>query len=264
MVPAPDGGGGRRAVRQRPAEVLAFEDLAEALRAPVRDQVLQPRLVAQPPVAVVAEDADDPGHTSAASPAATNAPSRSAEVGAGGQPAAHPQVVPGAEFGVQHPDERDVVDLVDDVLAGVAGDGGLELAREVRELGSPMKRSMISSIDRRRVQQLVARRSPPPGCRARPAGCRRTPRSSAARRPPDGARSRARPRRDPVQLHVLPVGDVGAVAGELRREVRHDPQLPGGQGPAVEADPEHEVLVGQFVRASWAVRPPSMPGARCV
>ena len=53
---------------------------------------------------------------------------------------------------------------------------------------------------------------------------------------------------DPVQLHVLPVGDVGGVAREVDRDLADHPQLLGGQGAAVDADPEHEVLVVELVR----------------
>jgi hypothetical protein len=49
------------AVGQAVAEVLGLEDVAELLRAPVGHEELQPGAVAQAAVAVVAEDADDPG-----------------------------------------------------------------------------------------------------------------------------------------------------------------------------------------------------------
>ena len=48
---------------------------------------------------------------------------------------------------------------------------------------------------------------------------------------------------DPVQLDVLPVGDVGGVAGELGADLGDGAQLVAARRAAVAADPEHEVLV---------------------
>ena len=73
---------GRGTVGERVAEVLGLEDLAELRRAPVGQQELQARLVPQPPVAVVAEDPDDPVPDLAAWSARTKAPRRSARRGA--------------------------------------------------------------------------------------------------------------------------------------------------------------------------------------
>ena len=53
---------------------------------------------------------------------------------------------------------------------------------------------------------------------------------------------------DPVQLDVLPVGDVGGAAGEVDRDLADHAQLLAGQGAAVDADAEHEVLVVELVR----------------
>ena len=53
---------------------------------------------------------------------------------------------------------------------------------------------------------------------------------------------------NPVQLDVLPVGDVGGVAGELDRDLADHPQLLGGQCAAVDADAQHEVLVVELPR----------------
>ena len=120
-------------VGQRVAEVLVLQHLAELLGAPLGEQELQARLVAQAPVAVVAEDLRD------AVPGIRDLLGRDehaealAEARRRREAAADPQVVADAELGVLDRDERDVVDLVHDVLAGVAGDRRLELARQVRE-----------------------------------------------------------------------------------------------------------------------------------
>ena len=102
-------------------QVLGLQHLAELLDAPVGDQELQPGPVAQPPVAVVAEDRDDalprpPGTSSSG----TQAPEPLGEHRVGGQAAADPQVEARAVLGVHHADEGDVVDLVRDVQAAAS------------------------------------------------------------------------------------------------------------------------------------------------
>ena len=124
------------AARRRAAcgQVLLLEHLAELLHAPVGDEELEPGPRAQPPVAVVAEHADDAG------PDLGDLVERDPDAEAlgehrvGRQAAADPDVEPDAVLGVHDGHERDVVDLGRDVERRVAGDGGLELARQVREL----------------------------------------------------------------------------------------------------------------------------------
>src|SRR5690606_29935996 len=53
---------------------------------------------------------------------------------------------------------------------------------------------------------------------------------------------------DPVQLDVVPVGDVRGVATEGDGELADDAELLGRQGAAVDADAQHEVLVLELVR----------------
>lgn len=52
----------------------------------------------------------------------------------------------------------------------------------------------------------------------------------------------------PVQLHVLAIGEVGGVAGELGRDLADHPELLRGELPAVDAHAQHEVLVLELVR----------------
>jgi hypothetical protein len=52
---------------------------------------------------------------------------------------------------------------------------------------------------------------------------------------------------DPVQLDVLPVGDVGGVAGELGADLADRAQLLGRQDAAVAAHAHHEELGVQFL-----------------
>jgi hypothetical protein len=64
-----------------------------------------------------------------------------------------------------------------------------------------------------------------------------------------------------VQLHVLPVGDVRGVAGELGGHAGDDPQLLGREPAAVDPDAEHEVLVVQLVRLEHGRLAAVDPGA---
>ena len=82
---------------------------------------------------------------------------------------------------------------------------------------------------------------------------------------------------DPVQLDVLPVGDVGGVAGELGLRLGDARAAGPVERAAVDADPQHEVLVVQLggveggglaaVDAGLALRvetPPAHPAAQVV
>lgn len=134
VAPAGDRLVGGRAVEELPLEVLVLQDLTELLHAPVGDQELQTGAGAQAPVAVVAEDRDDalvdvrdlvqrdPGAEALA------------DLRVGGEAAADPEVEAGAVLRVVHADEGDVVDLVRHVEQRRAGDRGLELAGQVREV----------------------------------------------------------------------------------------------------------------------------------
>ena len=128
-------GAGAGTVGQRVPEVLVLEDLAELLGTPLGEQELEAGLVAQPPVAVVAEDPDDAVPDLGRLLLADEDADPLGESRRGREAAADPQVVAGAQLGVDDADERHVVDLVHDVEARVAGDRGLELARQVGELG---------------------------------------------------------------------------------------------------------------------------------
>ncbi len=254
-------------------QVLGLENFAELLDAPVLDQELQPRLGPQPAVAVVAEDRDHRlphvGHLVQRHPGAD--PLGQHRVG--GQAAADPQVQAGPVLGVVDADERDVVDLVHHVLQ--AGDRGLELARQVGvlRLADVAAHDLVDGPGR--VEHLVERL----------AGQRRAEhhtRAVAARLgglqadlfqpPPDLGHVLDL---DPVVLHVLPVGDVGGVAGELGGDLPQRAQRGGRQRAAVAAHPHHEVLglehVGVLVAGPGAVvallalgveTPPAHPAAQ--
>ena len=143
--------------------------------------------------------------------------------------------------GVVDADERDVVDLVADVLQ--TRDRRLVLARQVRVL----RLADVAAhdlVDRRRaVDHLVERftgqrraEHDARGVTARLGGLQ----AHRLQTPPDLGDVL---HLDPVDLEVLAVGDVGGVAGELGGDLRHGAQLLEVERTAVAADPQHEVAV---------------------
>ena len=248
VVALREGLGRGGAVGQCVAEVLVLQHLPELLGAPLGEQELQARLVAQASIAVIAEDLRDAvpgvGHALGGDEHAEPL----AQSRRGGQAPAHPQVVADAELGVVDRDEGHVVDLVHHVLARVAGDRGLELARQVRQRGvaDEARRDLVDL--RGRVDQLIDRDAGDGRAEhdarhvAARLGGAEADRLEAA--PDLGHRLDL----DPVQLDVLPVGQVGGVAAEFGRDAGDDAQLLGGQLAAVDADAQHEVLVFELVR----------------
>jgi hypothetical protein len=152
-------------------------------------------------------------------------------------------------------DERDVVDLMGDVLQ--ARDRGLVLARQVGERGvaDVAPDDLLESPSR--VEHLVERL----------AGQRRAQHHAGAVAAGLGGlqTDRGQPLPDlrdvldldPVVLHVLAVADVGGVAGELGRDLAQRAQRGIGQRPAVTAHPHHEVVgledVGVLIAGPGAV-----------
>src|SRR6478672_8228017 len=196
------------AVEQGPTEVVLLENLAELLSAPVGDEELEAGPVAQPAVPVVAEDRDDAdpdlGDLLEADPGAEAL----GEHRVGREAAADPDVEPGSELRVDDTDERHVVRLVGDVEAGRTGDGGLELAGQVRELRSADV--TVADLLQRpgAVDDLVGGDAG----HGRAQDDARRVAAGLGRHQPD--RLQALPDRgdvldaDPVELDVLPVGDV--------------------------------------------------------
>ena len=145
-------------------------------------------------------------------------------------------------------DEGDVIDLGRNIVHRMAGQSGLELPRQVGVL-----RIADVAIDdvaycRCRVDDLLVgdaghrRTEDDPRAVAAGFGGLQSDRLQAA--PDLGDVFDA----NPVQLHVLPVGDVGGVAGKFDRNLADDPQLLGGQRAAIDADAQHEVLVIELPR----------------
>ncbi len=240
--PVRSGGVGGVAVDEGAVEVLALEHLAEPLHAPVLEQELQARSRAQPAVAVVPEHRDHAlphvGHLVERDPHAELL----REHRVGGQAAPDPEVEAGPVHRVRRTHEGDVVDLGGDVLARVAADRGLELAGQVGVL-RVAEVAAGDLLDRgRAVDDLVGRDAGDGGAehhaRGVAAGLERVEADRVEPLPDGGHVLDA----DPVQLHVLPVGDVGGVAGVRRADLADRAELLGGELAAVDADPHHEEL----------------------
>ena len=242
----PDLGG--RPIGEGAMQVLGLQYLAELGDTPVADQELQSCPVPQPPVAVVAEDRDDalPDLRDLVDGRENAEPLGQHRIG--GQPAAHPDVEPGAELGMDDADEGDVVDLVGDVLPGRARDGRLELAGQVGEFVGPDELVEDRLHGRRSVDDLVGR---DPGERRAqhhpghvPAGLRRAQSDAFEGFPDVGDVFDA----DPVQLDVLAIGQIGCVTGVLRGDLADGAERSRGQQAPVDADPQHEERILQLVR----------------
>ena len=235
-----------RAVRQGAPQVVVLEDLSELLRPPLGHEELQPGLVAQATVAVVAEDADDAVPDVQGVLRRDEGPQPLTQTRGGGQGAGHPQVVAGTELGVVDAHEGDVVDLVEDVEAGGAGDGRLELAGQIGQLGVTQVGVLDGTGQRGRIDDLVLGDAGHRGDQEPP---RRVPAALDRGQP---HRLQAPPQLwdivdlHPVQLDVLPVGDVGGAAGEVVGDRAEHPQLLAAQAPTVQAHPLHEVAVGEL------------------
>ena len=215
----------RGSVGQGRLEVLGLEDLAELLRTPVGHQELQPRVHPGAAVAVVAEDRDDAFPHLGGAVRLDERTEPDTQLGVGRQTAADPQVVSGPELGMHDADQRDVVDLVVAAVHGAAADRGLELARQVRERRvAEVARGHLADV-RRAVDDLVGvdagERAADDDARAVAAGLGRAETDRLEPFPDGGHVLDA----DPVQLDVLPVGDVGDVPAELGRDAGDDPQL---------------------------------------
>ncbi len=165
-----------------------------------------------------------------------------------GEAASHHQVVAGAELGVRHAHEGHVVDLGIRALHGAPTDRGLVLARQVGERRVTEHPFRDGADVERAIEELV-------GGHAGERAPHDDPRGVAARflggQPdgfepfPDGG-DVLDP--DPVQLHVLAVGDVGDVAPEPLRCPRDRAELLAAQPSAVHPDPHHEELVLELLR----------------
>ena len=189
-----------------------------------------------------------PSHASATSSSGIQTPSFCGEHRVRRQPAADPQVEAGAELGVHGADEGDVVHLGRDVLAGVAGQRGLELAGQVGVL----RVADVAPLDLRQrrgaVDDLVRSDT---GHRRAEEPARRVA-AGLLRLQPDGLEALPDRRHvldaDPVVLDVLPVGDVSGAASEVGGDAAEHPELVRAEQGTVGADAQHEVLVVELLR----------------
>src|SRR6202012_5978649 len=202
-----------------------------------------------PPVPVVTEDFADGlpylGHLVGAD----ERPEALGDHRVGGKAAADPQVVTDvAGLRVPYGRERDVVDLVVRALRRAAADRRLELPRQVGQLRVADVVLGDRGDLRRRVDQLVGGQASKRTAEDDPgrvaAGLGGGQADGLQGLPDRGDRLDL----DPVQLDVLPVGDVGGAPRVPDGDVGDDPQLLARQLAAVDADPEHEVAVVEVLR----------------
>jgi hypothetical protein len=147
---------------------------------------------------------------------------------------------------VHDADEGDVVDFGGDIVVRNAGQCRLEFSRQVGEL-------RIADVTIGDIPDRLARIDDFIGCDAGNRGAEDDSRAIAtgfsgmqANRlePAPDFRHVFDP--DPVQLDILPIGDVGGVAGKVDGDLADDPELLGCQCTAIDPYPEHEVFVVQL------------------
>ena len=143
-------------------------------------------------------------------------------------------------------DEGDVVDLVKDVEAGGAGDGGLELAGQIGQLRVSQVGVLDGPCQRGRIDDLVLGDAGHRGDQEPPG---RVPAALDGGQP---HRLQALPQLGhaadlhPVELDVLAIGDVGGAAGEVVGDRAQYAKLLAAQAPTVQTHPLQEVAVGEL------------------
>ena len=248
VVAVADGGGRGVAADELAAEVLLLEHLAELLDAPVGDQELQPGARAQPAVAVVAEDRGDAlpdvGHVRRVG---TQTPSFWASIGLVDRPPPTQTSKPGPCTGCTVPTKAMSLVSGETSWLGWPVSAVLYLRGRLENSGLPIARRLISA-SASEPSMISSLATPATGEPRNGRG--ESPQASVLSSP--AASSRCPDRRDvldpdPVELDVLPVGDVGGVPGVLLADLAERPHRGGGQQPAVGADPHHEELVVELL-----------------
>ena len=245
-------------------EELRLEHLADPLGTPVLHEELHPRVVPGAAVAVLAVERGDPHPRLGDAARLDEGAQPRAYIGLVDRPPPTMRSYPGPSVGVIDADQRDVVDLGVRALHGAAADRRLVLARQVRERRVTEVARRDGADVRRGVQHLVGRHA---GERApeEHAGCVA---ARLLRREPDRLDPFEDRRHvldtDPVQLHVLPVGDVGDVASEALARPRDRAQL-----LAVRRPPSIRIRIMKNSSSSSSgsaepVRSPGTPCLRCV
>ena len=178
------------------------------------------------------------------------------EMRIGGEPAAHPHRKAGqAGVRVAHRRQTDIVDLRVRAPDAAAGDGHLELARQVVELRAAVEHGGGGLDERRGVGNLV-------GVHARHRAAGDVPGDVATGS--QGADADLRQALDdggqildpyPVELYVLAHCDVGHAAGEPLREIGDARSLARGQDAVGNADAHEEMTH----RLALATRSPTAP-----
>src|SRR5699024_7269568 len=208
-----------RTVDELAAEVILLQHLAELLDAPVGNKELQARAVANLAVSVVAEDADYAGPHLRDLIQGHPGTEPLGKHRVGRQPAADPNVEARTVLRVIRTNKRQVLDLVGDILAGIAATRGLELASQVIELATGEQLPLASADGRGGVDNLVGGDTGDWGAQDDAGNVAATEvgvQPNGFELVPD---SRDILDADPVQLDVLAVGEVRGVAGVVARNL---------------------------------------------
>ena len=162
--------------------------------------------------------------------------------------------------------EGQIVDLRNRAPGAAAGDGDLELARQVVEVRAADEQFGRCACERRRVDQLrgIDSRQRAGGDVARVVAAGALGGQPGAPQFVENARQILQP--DPVQLDVLADRDVGHAAGALLGDAGDGAQLPGRDLPGGQTDAQHQVRRGGAAHRSHAVAlrvdaPPAQVGA---
>ena len=238
---------GRLGVDKRLIQIFRFQHLTEFFNPPLGHEEFQPRTVAQAAETIIAEDANHPGPHLRDALDGDPRPQRLRQHRVGGQATANEAVKPRAVFRVVFPNKRHVLDLVGDILAGVTRDGSLEFPWQVVELRA-RQIILFDLFDRRAgINNLI-------GCHP---SCGRTQDHArhVAAAHHRGQTNGIQPApnfwdildADPVQLNILPVGEVRSRPCEIPGDLTDDAQALRGGLATVETHAHHEIFILQLV-----------------
>jgi hypothetical protein len=187
-----------------------------------------------------------PAHTSGTCSSRTKAPSRLANIGATESPPPTQRSKPGPSSGWLTPTKETSLISWTTSMAGEPEMAVLNLRGRLENSGLPMYLFRICSMAQ--VPSTISSAAiPATGEPMITRGASPQASSVCSQPAPAAPRSRDVLDADPVQLDVLPVGDVRGVAAEVRADLADRAQLLGRQDAAVAADAHHEVFGVQFL-----------------
>jgi hypothetical protein len=165
-------------------------------------------------IGVAKQLGDSPDHRQNLVPAHESI-QRRAQVGFGGKSAAHAQCKANLRLSMNHTlgrGEADIVDLRIRAPDAASGDGDLELARQIVELGVPRQHAICLQRERRRIADLVRVHAGDGAARDVPSDITAGAGGVQPDAPEFFQHFRKSFDRDPVQLDVLPHREIGGAA----------------------------------------------------